>query len=248
MLPGSLPGGAACERRGASSQARRPDESASSRRFTFGRLAARGRQQFITKPVDCSQPQRDVSCEVADATAGGSRGGCDCRQGERCMSIAKICSAAAVTALVATAAWPQQAAPSVIGKTCRGTFQVSDQVSGKASLGGFQIRFAGTPDKPTAHLWRGFGQAAWQKIEREVDSGTLSSDVTGFTDLGEARNLQIGNGQVTFTTRQGAGISLVYSSTTPSIIDGAALISTQAAGEPAGRLDWRSANTHILCR
>src|SRR5215468_1489154 len=104
------------------------------------------------------------------------------------MSIAKICCTVAVAALVATAASPQQTAPSVIGKTCRGTFQVTDPVSGKASLGGFQIRFAGTPARPTARLWRGFGQATWQKIEREVDSGTISSSVAGLTDLGDAQN------------------------------------------------------------
>jgi hypothetical protein len=164
------------------------------------------------------------------------------------MLIARICSSAAIAALVSITAWSQQMASSVIGKMCRGTFQVSDPVSGRTEQGGFQIRFAGTAARPTAHLWRGFGQAVWQKIEREVDSGKLSSDVSGLTDLGAARNLQISNGQVSFTTSQGAGISLVYDSTAPSIVDGTALISTQTPGEPAGRLEWRSANTHILCR
>jgi len=165
------------------------------------------------------------------------------------MSIAKICCIGAVAVSASTTAWSQQpATQSVIGKTCRGTFQVSDPISGKNALGGFQIHFAGTQARPTAHLWRGFGQAIWQKLEREVDNRTLSSDLHGLDDLGEAQNLQIKGNQVSFTTRLGAGVSLVYDSTAPSIIDGAAFISTQTPGEPAGRLDWRSANTHILCR
>jgi hypothetical protein len=165
------------------------------------------------------------------------------------MPMVKTCCAVAVAASMASAAWAQPTGQSAIGKTCRGTFQGNDPVSGKLILGGFQIRLAGTLEKPTAHLWRGFGQAIWQKIEREVDSGKLStSDMAGLTDLGAARNLQIGGGQVSFTTSHGAGISLVYDSTAPSIIDGTALISTQTPGEPAGRLEWSSANTHILCR
>jgi hypothetical protein len=164
------------------------------------------------------------------------------------MSLSTLCAVCAVATLVSSAAFSQPATPSVVGKTCRGTFQVRDPVSGQTAVGGFQFRFGGTQAKPTAHIWRGFGQTVWQKLEREVDSGTLTNDLTGLDDIGEAQNLQIQNNQVTFKTRQGSGIILMYDATAPQIYDGTALISTQTSGEPSGRLDWRSANAHILCR
>jgi hypothetical protein len=163
------------------------------------------------------------------------------------MKLSALCRFGALLALSASAAFAQSPAASIAGKTCRGTFQVQDAASGHG-LGAFQLRFGGTTDHPTAHVWRGFGSSVWSQVNQEVNGGTLSDDLSGFDDLGEAKNVQLQGDQVSLTTRQGASITLIYNNISSSIYDGTGLISTAAAGEPAGRFDWRGASAHILCR
>lgn len=160
------------------------------------------------------------------------------------MKSSKACWALAFITLMTPAAMGQLSLP---GKTCRGTFQIQDVPSAKR-MGAFQIRFAGTADNPTAHIWRGFGSTLWQAVTQEVDSGKLSNDLSGFEDLGEARNVQVDNGQVSLTTRLGANIALVFDNTSPRIYDGNGLVSTPAPDEPIGRMDWRGASVHVLCQ
>ncbi len=163
------------------------------------------------------------------------------------MKLSRLCRIAGLAISIAPAAALAQPAPSIIGKTCRGTFQLQDPASGQA-LGAFQIRFGGTIDQPTAHVWRGFGRSVWQQVNQEVNSGTLSDDLSGFDDLGEAQHLQFQGGQVSLSTRQGANVVLIYDNTSPSIYDGTGLISTAATGEPTGRREWRGATAHMLCK
>ena len=153
----------------------------------------------------------------------------------------------ALMCFLASAAFAQSTAPSVVGKTCRGTFQLSDATSDKG-LGAFQIRFAGTDDKPTAHVWRSFGRAVWQKVDHEVNSGVVSTDLSGFEDMGEAEDLLLQGAQVTLSTRKGAKIVLIFDSRSPSVYDGTGLVSTASPGEPAGRMEWRGATAHVLCQ
>jgi hypothetical protein len=161
------------------------------------------------------------------------------------MRLSRLCRFGVL--LLAPAALAQPPASSIVGKTCRGTFQVQDVPSGHG-LGAFQVRFGGTADNPTAHIWRGFGASVWRQVDQEVNSGTLSDDLSGFDDLGEAKSLQFQGSQVSITTRQGTSIVLIYDNTSPSIYDGSGLVSTVAAGEPAGRFEWRGASAHVLCR
>ncbi len=163
------------------------------------------------------------------------------------MTLFDLCRFGTLLALMTPAALAQPTASSIVGKTCRGTFQVQDAPSGRG-LGAFQVRFGGTADNPTAHIWRGFGNSVWRQVNQEVNSGTLSQDLSGFDDLGDARTVQFQGSQVSLTTRLGASIVLIYDNTSPSIYDGTGLISTAAAGEPAGRFDWRGASAHMLCR
>jgi hypothetical protein len=163
------------------------------------------------------------------------------------MKLSKLCGSGLLFGLIASATSAQPTTVPVVGKTCRGVFQVEDAPSGHG-VGAFQIRFGGTADNPTAHIWRGFGSSVWRQVSHEVDSGTLSQDLSGFDDLGEATSLQFQGAQVAVTTRQGTRIVLIYDNTSPSIYDGTGLVSTASAGEPAGRFDWRAAKTHMLCR
>lgn len=163
------------------------------------------------------------------------------------MKLSKVGKIGALTSFIASAALAQSTPPSVVGKTCRGTFQLSDATSAKG-LGAFQIRFAGTDEKPTAHVWRGFGRAVWQKVDSEVNGGTVSTDLSGFEDLGEAEDLLFQGSQVTMSTRHGGKVVMIFDSRSPSIYDGNGLITTPSPGEPAGRLEWRGATAHVLCR
>lgn len=166
---------------------------------------------------------------------------------ERNMTLSKVCEVVALLCIVPVAASPQPPAPAVMGKTCRGIFQLQG-VTSEMRMGAFEIRFGGSIGKPTAHVWRAFGPSVWQKVSQEVNSGKLSTDLAGFDDLGEARNLLIQDNQVTFNTQHGGSVSLVYDSTAPSVYDGNGIISTAALGEPLGRLEWRGATTHVLCQ
>lgn len=181
-----------------------------------------------------------IDAAIADGQAGPRL------SGRRNVSAQRLCTTGALFSCIAFVAFAQSPTPSVIGKTCRGTFELRDVAPDKR-LGAFQIRFAGTIDKPTAHLWRGFGSVVWQKVGKEVNDGRLSDDLTGFSDLGEAQNLLIEGNQVTFGTSDGANVALIYNSTSPSIYDGTG-ISSAAPGEPLGRLQWRGATAHVVCR
>ena len=160
------------------------------------------------------------------------------------MKSSKACLVLALISLMTPAAMGQ---PSLPGKTCRGIFQIPDAPSSRRE-GAFQIRFAGTPEKPTAHIWRGFGSTVWQAVSQEINSGTLSQDLSGFEDMGEARQVDFDNGQVSLSTRAGAKIVLMFDQTSPRVYDGNGLVSTPAPGEPAGRMDWRGATAHVLCQ
>ena len=149
--------------------------------------------------------------------------------------------------LLPAPAMSQPTAPGALGKTCRGVFTISDGPPNRQQ-GAFQIHFAGTAEKPTAHLWRGFGAALSQTVGAEVDSRKLSSDLTGFDDLGPARDVVVQGNQVSFTTSRGAGLTFLYDSTSPSIYDGTTVISTPAPGEPPGRMDWRGGSAYMLCQ
>ncbi len=163
------------------------------------------------------------------------------------MTLSKVGKVGTLVGFIAAATCVQSTAQSVVGKTCRGTFQLRGTAPDKR-LGAFQITFGGTAEKPTAHVWRAFGMTVWQKVDREVNSGVLSADLSGFQDLGEAEHLVIEDSQVTFSTRQGANIALTYDSQSAGVYDGTGIISTPSPGEPAGRLEWRGASSHVLCR
>lgn len=163
------------------------------------------------------------------------------------MRVSLLCAIGTIIILAPPGASSQPRAAEAVGKTCRGSFIVHNAAPGRQQ-GAFQIKFAGTPERPTAHVWRGFGAALATKVSDEVNSGNLSSDLTGFDDLGAAKDVAIRDSQVSLSTSHGAGIILIYNNTSPSIFDGTALVSTPTPGAPVGRLDWRSANTHILCR
>lgn len=158
------------------------------------------------------------------------------------------CAVGVAVAALPMLASDQAAAQSQLPKTCRGTFTVEDGAPGRR-LGAFQIMLAGTTERPTAHLWRGFGDALLQKVSDEVNRQVLSTDLAGFEDLGPAQDVQFQGGQISLRTRQGVGITLeLADSMTPRIFDGSAFINSPTPGEPAGRYNWRGAEVHMLCR
>ncbi|HEY0723026.1 MAG TPA: hypothetical protein VGD41_03335, partial [Pyrinomonadaceae bacterium] len=51
------------------------------------------------------------------------------------------------------------------------------------------------------------------RISDEVNDGKLSSDLTGFDDLGAAKDVAIKGSQVSLSTSHGASIILIYTPT-----------------------------------